>query len=327
MHDDLKLADSWLAGSTRARSRFAQRFGHEISLTFEHSADARALGLDAEHFRDAVARAASIALLGSVPIDPEGAQLGPHVRRVLSHRDFVLARGLASGAPRAAGLFRERFGDYLRQLFVRSGCTPMEAERLLEEFVRTLGPGPNGVVAEIDEYSGRCDLVHWIYTYVRTRFRGGITPAAQPEVRATTQRLRVVDLKSQAQDVDLDRDALRHDLREVAAEVFSRLGDADRQLIDGLAVGTSVMDHLPNEDHTESRSGVFRRPLEPASLLARHAEILCSLHERILKRLGKRWNQRPLVAEDRMAEVLLSAIDRDLEGIFGESMDDTESRA
>ncbi|MCB9831409.1 MAG: hypothetical protein H6807_02970 [Planctomycetes bacterium] len=320
MNEDMKLAVGILGDVARSARAFERRFGDDVAAALEHCRTALELGLRYEEYRDAVAQSAARSLLSSMPAEPADARLGPHVSRVLGHRDFGLAILLKRGREDAWQVFVERFGTYLKSLFIRSGRTSDEARDLLLDLVRELR-GEDGQIGAIADYRGRSDLQNWLFCYIRASFRGGF--AARDEgvtgavTAARTASMPIVDLGAAGvsdDDQELDRQDFGARLRQVFGDQWQALPPRDQKLIEILAAGGSAVGL--------AASGILaerNRAPDAAQLLARHRQVLEALFDRFFWKLVEsfRGELRAPDVEEALHRQVSGELERELMPVLG----------
>ena len=132
MHDDVKSAYSVVTGAKKTHRILCERFRDEIELALEHCRVAVELGLKFEEYSESVIADAARSLMSSFPVGKTDAALDPHVTRILSHRDYALSLLLRRQVEDAWRIFVQRFGAFIRSLFIRDGKSYEEAQARLE---------------------------------------------------------------------------------------------------------------------------------------------------------------------------------------------------
>jgi len=306
MHRDFGLARDILGGVRRGLRVFRRRFGDEAEMAFAHYGESQELGLQFEDYVEGVAKAASGSLLRSIPARREDADLGPHVLRVFSRRDFPLSLLLRMQHPGAWSRFRERFSRHLRSLFLRCGYGVQDADDLLRQLMDELrNPDEQGGIP-LDEYLGRSDLGDWLFVYVRCRFLEG---------RETQQE----DWLSQEEAPSPSpggAPVLSAELRAAIDTAFcvgmDELDSRDAEIVKLLAHGADPSLILDGE----LPSGLQKLRTE-SDLLDRHTQIVGRLAGSIVKGVEERLGHRLADVENSVFTAVINDLSRDLQQICG----------
>ena len=293
MHEDIKLAGALLDGNTRVKRILRNRFRDEIELALEHCRVAVELGLEFDEYAAGVLSSAARSLLASCPAARPDATLDPHVTRILGHRDFALALLLGRRHEDAWRVFVQRFGSYIRSLYIRDGLSYDEAQSRLEILVRELAGGEDGA-APITAYRGSVDLNNWLYCHVRA-CEGGQGLSGNPRT-STVEKSYVLPLV-------LHEDELRQHVHDEFALLWKRLSPTDQRLLHSWAVG--VLADPGERDIGDSASGTSWY-----QLFVRHRDLIASLSQELRKRVVAHY--RGLVSAAVVEEAIMNVVTAEL---------------
>jgi hypothetical protein len=296
MHADLDIAWGLLQDQTKARRQFDRRFRELLDRALEHCHEAVAIGLDRERYVSGVARAASEALLRSLPLAAEEARLDPFVRRVCSRREFGLTLLLNDDRDAAWDLVARRFEAFTGALLLRRGIpgAQVEAERnaLFAELRRPDAEGRR----PISSYLGRSDFRDWLFVYVRTRFRTSLGAGAEgtaPEAGSIAG-----SEETPVPDSERARE-LAAAWRPIAGALRDAMNDENRALVEGLARG------LPLEAERASRD------------LTRHRELINRFFQRVTEALAARLGRPRREIDEDLRGLLVGEMEAHLRQVSG----------
>ncbi len=297
MHDDLKLAFAVEDGTLRALKTLQSRFSDELELALEHCRIAVELGLKFDEYSVGVLQEAAGSLLRSYPVGRGDASLDPHVARILSHRDFALALLLRRSVPDAWRVFVQRFGGYVRSLFMRHGQSFEAAQTELEKLITTLGDDSKGP-APIAGYRGSVDLNNWLYCFIRAQ-------EPMPDT-GTPDVLPIVNLEhGYVLPLVLNEKELRKHIHHEFAEVWRKLRKSDRHLMESFAFGLPANQALARGGDDERTKTQSTRPV-----FERHALVVKTLAHALRKAVVGHY--RGLVSATVIEEAIINIVTGDL---------------